>query len=95
MIKNRIVSFFNGNFNSRCKQCWSEDNGHHQGVAFDEFIESNALFQLIDQPTHILESKIVNHVLTLSSQSNPPYLLNLVYIHPCLEVAIMKLFLGK
>ena len=33
-----------------------EDNEDHQGIALDEFIESNALFQLIDQPTHILEN---------------------------------------
>ena len=47
---------FAGDFNSRCKQWWPEDNEDHQGIALDEFIESNALFQLIDQPTHILEN---------------------------------------
>ena len=47
---------FAGDFNSRCKQWWPEDNENHQGIALDEFIKSNALFQLIDQPTHILEN---------------------------------------
>ena len=47
---------FAGNFNGRCKQWWPEGNEDHQGIALDEFIEGNALFQLIDQPTHILEN---------------------------------------
>ena len=84
---------FAGDFNSRRKQWWPEDNEDHQGIALDEFIERNALFQLINSQR--IFWKIVNHVLTLSSQTNPPYLLNLVYILPCLGVAIMKLFLGK
>ena len=36
---------FVGDFNSRCKQWWPEDNEDDQGIALDEFIESNALFQ--------------------------------------------------
>ena len=47
---------FAGDFNSRCKQWWPEDDEDPQGIAVDEFIESNAPFQLIDQPTHILEN---------------------------------------
>ena len=47
---------FAGDFNSRCKQWWPEDNEDHQGIALDEFIENNALFQLNEQPTHILEN---------------------------------------
>ena len=32
------------------------DNQDHQGIAVNEFIESSALIQFIDQPTHILEN---------------------------------------
>ena len=69
--KNRTVSFFAGDFNSRCKQWWPEDNEDHQGIALDEFIESNALFQLIDQPTHILENSKSCIDLIITNQPSP------------------------
>ena len=45
---------FTGDFNYRSQQWWPGDNKNEEGVAFDEFIESNILTQLIDQPTHIM-----------------------------------------
>ena len=42
---------FAGDFNSRWRQWRPEDNEDHQGIALYEFIESNVLFQLIEQPT--------------------------------------------
>ena len=72
---------FAGDFNSRCKQRWPEDNEDHQGIALDEFIESNALFQLIDQPTHILENSksCIDLIIT-----NQPSLFVEFGVHPSL-----------
>ena len=72
---------FAGDFNSRCKQWWPEDDEDHQGIALDEFIESNALFQLIDQPTHILENSksCIDLIIT-----NQPSLFAESGVHPSL-----------
>ena len=40
-------------FNCRPSHWWAEDIDLPEGTALDELIESNNLFQLIDQPTHI------------------------------------------
>ena len=61
---------FPGNFNNRCKQWWPEDNEDHQRTALDEFIESNALFQLIDQPTHVQENSNSCIDLIISNQTS-------------------------
>ena len=72
---------FAGDFNSRCKQWWPEDNEDHQRKALDEFIESSALFQLIDQPTHILENSesCIDLIIT-----NQPSLFAESGVHPSL-----------
>ena len=82
MMKNRIVSFslviliVDAN-----KQWWPEDNEGHQGMALDEFIEGNLLFQLIDQPTHILENSksCIDLIIT-----NQPSLFVESGVHPSL-----------
>ena len=40
-------------FNCRSSHWWAEDTELQEGTALDELTESNNLFQLIDQPTHI------------------------------------------
>ena len=47
----RIV--ITGDFNCRTKQWWPGDVELPEGSALDEFIESNNLSQLIDEPTNI------------------------------------------
>ena len=42
-----------GDLNCRLQYCWVGDIDFAQGTALDELIESNYLFQLIDQPTNI------------------------------------------
>ena len=55
----RIKSFkthciaITGDFNCRTKQWWPADIELLEGSALDEFIESNNLSQLIDEPTNI------------------------------------------
>ena len=44
---------FTGDFNCRSSHWWAKDIELPEGTALDEVIESNNLFQLIDQPTHI------------------------------------------
>ena len=72
---------FPGDFNSTCKQWWPEDSKDHQGIALDEFIESNALFQLINQPMHILENSksCIDLIIT-----NQPSLFVESGVHPSL-----------
>ena len=45
-----------GDFNCRSSHWWAEGTELPEGTALDELIESNNLFQLIDQPTHIRET---------------------------------------
>ena len=42
-----------GDFNCRSKQWWPGDVELPEGLALDEFIESNNFTQLIDEPTNI------------------------------------------
>jgi len=42
-----------GDFNCRSAQWWPLDNELPEGRALDELIESNNLYQLIDEPTNI------------------------------------------
>ena len=73
---------FAGDFNSRWKQSWPKDNEDHRGIVFYAFIKSNTLFQLINQPTHILENSkscIVDLIIT-----SQPSLLVESGVHPSL-----------
>ena len=57
-----------GNFNCRSKQWWPGDVELPEGLASDEFIESNNLTQLIDEPTNIRSTGM--SCIDLSSQIN-------------------------
>ena len=48
-----VYSIVSGDFNCRSSHWWAEDTELPEGTAIDELIESNNLFQLIDQLTHI------------------------------------------
>ena len=56
-----------------------EDNEDHQRITLDEFIESNALFQLINQLKHILENckSCIDLIIT-----NQPSLFVELGVHP-------------
>ena len=40
-----------GDLNCRSSQWWDEDTEYPEGIALDELIEMNNLYQLIDEPT--------------------------------------------
>ena len=61
---------FTGDFNCRSQQWWPGDIENEEGVAFDEFIESNNLTQLIDQPTHIINESRSCIDLIITDQPN-------------------------
>ena len=42
-----------GDLNCRSSQWWDEDAEYPEGIALDEFIEMNNLYQLIEKPTNI------------------------------------------
>ena len=61
---------FTGDFNCRSQQWWPGDIENEEGVALDEFIESNNLTQLIDQPTHIINESRSCIDLIITDQPN-------------------------
>ena len=61
---------FTGEFNSRSQQWWPGDIENEEGVALDEFIESNNLTQLIDQPPHIMNESRSCIDLIITDQPN-------------------------
>ena len=61
---------FTGDFNCRSQQWWPGDIENEEGVALDEFIESNNLTQLTDQPTHIINESRSCIDLIITDQPN-------------------------
>ena len=61
---------FTGEFNCRIQQWWPGGNKNEEGIALDEFIESNNLTQLIDQPTHIMNKSRSCIDLIITNQPN-------------------------
>ena len=61
---------FTGDFNCRSQQWCSGDIENDEGVALDEFIESNSLTQLIDQPTQIMNDSRSCIDLIITDQPN-------------------------
>ena len=61
---------FTGDFNCRSQQWWPGDIENEEGVALDEFIESNNLTQVIDQPTHIINESRSCIDLIITDQPN-------------------------
>ena len=59
-----------GDFNCRSKQWWPGDVELPEGSALDEFIESNNLSQLIDEPTNIRTTGMSCIDLIITDQSN-------------------------
>ena len=42
-----------GDLNCRSSQWWDEDTEYPEGIAFNELVDMNNLYQLIDKPTNI------------------------------------------
>ena len=81
---------FTGDFNSRNQQWWPGDIENEEGVALDDFIESNNLTQLIDQPPHIMNESRSCIDLIITDQPN---ILVDYGVHP--SHATMKLSMVK
>ena len=52
-VKNVHSIIVTGDLNCRSSQWWPQDVENAEGASLDELIESNNLFQLIDEPTNI------------------------------------------
>ena len=61
---------FTGDFNCRSSQWWAEDIENPEGAALDEFIETNGLHQLIDEPTNIRNEGMSCIDLIITDQPN-------------------------
>ena len=55
-----------GDFNCRTQQWWSGDIEDHHGTTLDDLIQSKNLFQLIDEPMHIINdsSSCIDFIIT-------------------------------
>ena len=72
---------FTCDFNCRSQRWWPGDTENEEGVALDEFIESNNLTQLINQPTHIMNESRSCIDLIITDQ---PIILVDYGVHPSL-----------
>ena len=59
-----------GDFNCRSRQWWPDDIDSKESIALNEFVESNDLVQLIDQPTNIEPRGISCVDLIITDQLN-------------------------
>ena len=73
---------FTGDFNCRSSQWWAEDIENLEGAALDEFIETNGLHQLIDEPTNIRNEGMpcINLIITDQPKMFADY-----GVHPSLD----------
>ena len=59
-----------GDFNCRSSQWWDEDTEYPEGIALDELIEINNLYQLIDEPINIRGESMSCIDLIITDQPN-------------------------
>ena len=59
-----------GDFNCRSSQWWEDDAENPEGTALDELIETNDLYQLINEPTNIRDESMTCIDLIITDQPN-------------------------
>ena len=74
---------FTGDFNCRSPQWWAEDIENPEGTALDEFMETNGLHQLIDEPTNIRNESMSCIDLLITDQ---PDMFADFGVHPSLDI---------
>ena len=74
---------FTGDFNCRSSQWWAEDIENPEGTALDEFMETNGLHQLIDEPTNIRNESMSCIDLLITDQ---PDMFADYGVHPSLDI---------
>ena len=60
--ENPTVSILCGDFNARSPLFWEGDSENHEGRLFNNFLISNHLEQLIDEPTHVRDDGSQSYV---------------------------------
>ena len=84
---------FTGDFNCRSQKWWPGDTENENGIALDEFIESNNLTQRIDQLTHIINES--RSCIDLIIIDQPNFLVD-YGVHPSLyKTCHHKIIFGK
>ena len=76
------MTILTGDFNCRSSQWWSQDVEHPEGAMLDELIETNNLYQLINEPTNISNERMSCIDLIISDQ---PYFFTESGVHPSLD----------
>ena len=82
-----------GDFNSRSSQWWEGDNDFPEGTALEEFIETNNLYQLINEPTNIRCESMSCIDLIITDQPN--LFLNLEFTLPWMIIVNISLFMAS
>ena len=72
-----------GDFSCRSSQWWAEDIENPEGAALDEFMETNGLHQLIDEPTNIRNESMSCIDLIITHQPN---MFADYGVHPSLDI---------
>ena len=87
-IRNERPSYivFAGNFNCRSSQWWTEDIQNPEGEALDEFMETNSLYQLVNEPRNIRNESMSCIDLIITDQPN---------MFVCYGVNINQIMLGN
>ena len=67
---NSIALTIMGAFNCRFSQFWEGDDNHPEGLALEEFLETNNLHQLINEPTNIRGESMSCIDLIITGQPN-------------------------
>ena len=74
---------FTGDFKCRSSQWCTEDIGNREGEALDELMETNSLYQLINEPTNIRNESMSHIDLIITDQPN--MFVDYV-VHPSLDI---------
>ena len=77
-----------GDFNARSKSWWPDDITSPEGTDIDSLTTVHGLQQLISEPTHLLPNSLSCTDLIFTNQPN--LILIVVFILPCILIAIIK-----
>ena len=68
--ENATAIIITKDFKCRSSQCWKGGENHPEGKAFDEFLDTNSLNQLINEPTNIRRESMSCIDLIITDQPN-------------------------
>lgn len=80
-----------GDFNAKLNNWFQHDHSTPEGISIDNIVTQYGLHQVINEPTHILETS--SSCIDLIFTSQPNLIAESVFILPYIQIAIIRLFL--